>query len=524
MPAWPALGAGLLSAAGVIAATRVIRPPVRRSLGEGGKPDATAEVTTFLLIVGGLFAWLVWLARPDFLPLGHGTDLTHHLLLIDYIERHWQLVHDRAVGVLMGEMTVYTPGSHILMAMAGRWTGTSGTHVLHTVMSAATALKVGFVYLIALRLLPDRGPRVPLAAFAAIAHLASPTFFLGSFTTYSFVAQVIAEFFAVAMWWFVTAWYQQQEDALLLFLAGIAGAAAFLTWPTVMGPPAVLLALLILIDGPRGLLARIARGGITLAPIAVIAYLFTSDRLDMARIVGAAGLTTPLSVGVYGWPFLMLSSAGLLLAVFDRRARPLALVALALALQIAGLWAYARWNNNVPYMAMKMFYLALSMQAVGAAVAVGLLWHWAGMTSSRAAWALTAAAFVVVAAPFERNPALAGGQRPAVVADIEQAGLWARANLPVSCIEYLVDNDDTAYWLHMAVLGNPRQSARTGDNTTFELTPSLVRWLMPGGRTYAIADLPALPNGIRDDLDIIQKFGRAAVAKRRGPSACPDSR
>jgi hypothetical protein len=47
-----------------------------------------------------------------------------------------------------------------------------------------------------------------------------------------------------------------------------------------------------------------------------------------------------------------------------------------------------------------------------------------------------------------------------------------------------------------------------------------VRWLTPGGLPYAIADLPSLPRDVRQELDIIQQFDSAAVAKRRGPSSC----
>jgi hypothetical protein len=32
-------------------------------------------------------AWLLWLAWPHLLPISGGSDLTHHLLLVDYIER-----------------------------------------------------------------------------------------------------------------------------------------------------------------------------------------------------------------------------------------------------------------------------------------------------------------------------------------------------------------------------------------------------------------------------------------------------
>ena len=96
--------------------------------------------------------------------------------------------------------------------------------------------------------------------------------------------------------------------------------------------------------------------------------------------------------------------------------------------------------------------------------------------------------------------------------------------MPAPCVEYLVGDDETAYWLHLAVLGNPRMSPRTGDNRTYEPTDAVVRWLTPGGLPYAIADLPALPRGVRDELDVMQAFGTAAVVRRRGPTSCDPSR
>src|SRR4051812_14036552 len=38
-----------------------------------------ASLSVFAAIVLGTFAWLLWRARPDFLPTGTGSDLTHHL-------------------------------------------------------------------------------------------------------------------------------------------------------------------------------------------------------------------------------------------------------------------------------------------------------------------------------------------------------------------------------------------------------------------------------------------------------------
>ncbi|HXI30920.1 MAG TPA: hypothetical protein VNG89_20925, partial [Vicinamibacterales bacterium] len=55
---------------------------------------------------------------------------------------------------------------------------------------------------------------------------------------------------------------------------------------------------------------------------------------------------------------------------------------------------------------------------------------------------------------------------------------------------------------------------------TFEPRKALVRWILPGGLPYAIADdLDALPRDIRGNVDVVAQFGRAAVVKRRGASA-----
>jgi len=41
---------------------------------------------------------------------------------------------------------------------------------------------------------------------------------------------------------------------------------------------------------------------------------------------------------------------------------------------------------------------------------------------------------------------------------------------------------------------------------------------------YAIADLNTMPRGVRDELDVVARFGTAVVAKRRGSSSCPAQR
>ena len=94
--------------------------------------------------------------------------------------------------------------------------------------------------------------------------------------------------------------------------------------------------------------------------------------------------------------------------------------------------------------------------------------------------------------------------------------------MPPGCVEYLVPNPDTAYWLHLAVLGNPRVSARTAAVETFDDRRALLRWISPGGLPYAVADLGSLPKDIRADAAVLAQFDTAAVIKRHGASSCPE--
>ena len=106
------------------------------------------------------------------LPIG-GGDLTHHLLLVDYLERHWRLVHDPSVEAYLGEMVHYTPGVHLLIALAGRWFASDGLHMTHAVVAlslpavAAAAPFTSFTMAAGVRSGPDgrrSGVRRPVAS------------------------------------------------------------------------------------------------------------------------------------------------------------------------------------------------------------------------------------------------------------------------------------------------------------------------------------------------------------------------
>ena len=474
-----------------------------------------AELAGYAVSVVASLAWLAWLAWPAELPVGHGPDLTHHLMLVDYIERHWRLAHDPTVESYLGEFFHYTPGSQMLAALAGAWTKTDGFHALYPVVAVSVALKAGFVFLVALRLMP-RDVRVPLAVTSVLFLFLPRAYFIGSFASDSFVAQVVSELFAVAMWWAVAAWDERPWIGFAALFA-FAGMAAFLTWPLWTGPAMLAFVAIALTREELTLPRKLEHLAVAAVPILVVAAMYSSGRLGWVGIVRTTGGVVRPWPSVIGWPFLLLSAAGVVSAAMRRSGRAILVFTTAIAAQALALFALAAARGaDTPYMALKMVYLAIYPLAVCAALAIAAAWRLAPRAGVRLAWAVVAVLAVAIGRPLVASP------RPkAVVSEpLYRAGQWARANLPPACIEYLVSDSDTAYWLHLAVLGNPRMSPRTADARTFDERATLVRWINSGGLPFAIADLSAVPRDVRDELDVLAQFDTAAVARRRGSSSC----
>jgi len=238
----------------------------------------------------------------------------------------------------------------------------------------------------------------------------------------------------------------------------------------------------------------------------------------------------------------VLGSSGVVVAATDRRTRSIVWLVAAVALQAAALFVVAtRSGADRPYLALKMAYLAIYPLAVAASLSLGRV-GWTGWTEGRIAgqagpsrlpsrlsrlsrlfrllpWAIVAVVAILVLRPLIKEP------RPKRVVSqpMYLAGRWSRANVPPACVDYLVRDDDSAYWLHLAVLGNARQTARTRDEATFDPKQALIRWIQPEGLPFAITDdFDALPKDIRTSVDVVQRFGPAGVIKRRGSSTCTE--
>jgi hypothetical protein len=493
------------------------------------------ETAALLGVVVGVFVWLVWMARPDFLPLGSGSDLTHHLLLIDYIETRWRLVHEPAAEAYLGEMVHYTPGSHLLAALAGAWTGSDGLHSIHWLVALSVALKVGFVMFVSQRLLPPESPRIPLAVSGVVLLLVPHVFFLGSFVRDSFLAQVIAELFAVAMWWALAVWDERPWRGAIAIVA-LAGAAAFLTWPLWVGPPMAVLAILVLVREGLTVRERLISIACAAGPIAIVAAAHIAGRTAWISIVRASGAVTRPWPSEVGWWFLVLSGAGLILTIRLRRGRATGLLVAAIGAQALVLfWLAISAGAETPYAALKMAHLALYPLAAAGTVAVATIWRAAAVAaagvlppgaSQRLAEHATAWALVSVLAVVAGSRLVAAHRaRPVITESTYLAGKWARAHLPPGCVDYLVDDGNTAYWLHLSVLGNPRMSARAAADETYDPHQARGRWVYPAGLPFAIVEnLAELPNDITSRVTVLARFGPAAVVQRVGESSCPDDR
>ena len=139
------------------------------------------------------------------------------------------------------------------------------------------------------------------------------------------------------------------------------------------------------------------------------------------------------------------------------------------------------------------------------------------MRALQFAWAIAALVAIAVARPLAAMPR----PRPVVTQAVLEAAAWAQTQMPPACIDYLTVDLYTAYWLHLAVFNQPRASGRAMNDDTFDTRKSQERWILSTGLPLGVTDdFEALPRDIRTNVDVLRRFGPAAVVKRRGRSAC----
>jgi hypothetical protein len=55
----------------------------------------------------------------------------------------------------------------------------------------------------------------------------------------------------------------------------------------------------------------------------------------------------------------------------------------------------------------------------------------------------------------------------------------------------------------------------------FVYRDALVRWITGTSFPVTIADFSLVPREVREDVDVLARFGRIAVGRRRGTAGCP---
>ena len=107
-------------------------------------------------------------------------------------------------------------------------------------MIATVALKAGFVFLLAHRVLAGTRARLPLALAAVLLVLFVPRVYsLGGFLQSGYLAQVAAEVFVVAGWWALGEWHASpapgRDGARGRVRRGDVPGVADLDWPADAG-------------------------------------------------------------------------------------------------------------------------------------------------------------------------------------------------------------------------------------------------------------------------------------------------
>jgi hypothetical protein len=309
-------------------------------------------------------------------------------------------------------------------------------------------------------------------------------------------------------------------------LFALFGSAAFLAWPIWIGPLVLTLAVIVAARRDLHWAARAQQLALALAPLAVLAAIYAATRIAYGfDMIHAVGFVVLPSAAALTWPFIIIGASGLAYAMTQRVARSAAILFAAIATQATALIVPGLRGADVPYLSLKMTYLAIYPAAVAGAVLFGNGWRDVTRrpaATPRLAWLIVVGATIGVTVSVARAIAMAPAPTPVIRQAVFLAGEWARTHAAPACVDYLVADGYTGYWLHIAVLGNPRAAGRALDNDTFEPTKALDRWILPGGLPYAIADrFDGLPRDIREHVYVLARFGPAAVVERQGPANCP---
>jgi hypothetical protein len=376
--------------------------------------------------------------------------------------------------------------------------------VLQPLAAMFTALKLGMLYLVALRIVP--GSRsAPVAALAVpVLALVPAVYTLGSSFHFFFYAQVVSETFAVGVLLAAVCWSQSRATAHLV-AAAVCGIGVLLSWPVWMGPAAITM-MFVVLRAPMPWRSRAAAAAVALGPPIVFGVVHTVLHSEGGRILVSSGAVTEPSVAAFGAAFLGLAACGALLSVRMRSVLPVAIFLAAVLLQAVALAVLAvRAGTRGFYLPFKMMYLGVFPAGVLGGVVLLVVAEYLSVRVPRVRAAAVLLPLVVAVVLVSGRVPLVRQKSPMTMAAY-RAGIWARDHASPDCVDYFSAHWLTGYWLHLDVLGNPRESDRMRVET-FEFRDTAGKWLEGRGLQYGIVeDLDAIPHELRPDLAVLQSF------------------
>ncbi len=470
------------------------------------------------------------------LPATSATDLIDHLTLIDYIQRHNHLVHNVAAAKpYLQYMTTYPAGSHILGAVAATWLRMSNFRAIQPITIGCILLEIGFLYYVILRLLPH-GRRHAAFAVVGCGLLLLPwgrfhQWWQGDYLAQSFLgheffyAQIVAQLFVVASLWALVFWNEVQSSIALAFFA-LCAAAVVLAWPGLAPVPVTAFAALLLTRRDMTVQSRlrVLLLGDLPAILVGLFYLLFYYSPDHVYLTHEGDMPTLYST-LTNWLFAALLVVGCLSILRSRRARPLLIAFLVAAAQYAVMLALAHHGVMARYVAHKMLYLLAYLGTAIAALGLAEIWPIASggwRTLRRGNWAVLGAALPVLflIPGIQRLPW--PPPRPYSV-DLYRVGVWTRENLPPQCIDYVTRIWQAEYWLHLAVLGNRRDTARTNAMYASFQAPAEVRWHPAQLQPYVIVEgIHAVTPDITAGARPLFIAGEDAIFQRPGTIPCTE--
>ncbi len=416
-----------------------------------------AELFGFAALVVIVAAYLIYPALPGWLPPARHFDAVNHVVHAQFIYEANALPRDFSGNVPPYYMSGYPAGGALLGALVAHWLGALPIQTIHPVIAIILALAAGLTFLFTYHALRTT------QSTARAAHHAAPISFLSTFFLFTawayfpgsvneryFYAQNLAQYFALATFYFAYRYFHSR-DIFWLALMPLSISLVLVSHPTPIVAPLLASLIAILASPHTHLQNKLAHAIILALGLVPIAIIYVIPHLSLWVALTGYGEASPFDVESIGWILPALSLAGLALAARQESRASFGLVALfalSVLAQPAALFAARFFLPQIsPYYFEKSVYLLVYPLAMLSALPLAHLSQFVRV-SARAFWlgALGFALLVFIFLP----------PRPFAPLTLNEfrVAQWAKENLGAQNIAVVSGIREDAYWVQWTMLGN----------------------------------------------------------------------